>query len=97
MAPALEVGDYIAISTAAYGFSEPKREDVAGVTKLIVSDSISSISCAISCTQVPIGVGFSLVPWKPVIEQRIGQTMTAVIRGNGVSWELGRQRGASVM
>ena len=43
------------------------------------------------------GMGFSLVPWKPVIEQRLGQTMTAVIRGNGVSWEFGRQRGPSVV
>jgi hypothetical protein len=23
------------------------------------------------------GMGFSLVPWKPVIEQRLGQTMAA--------------------
>ena len=43
------------------------------------------------------GMGFSLVPWKPVIEQRLGQTMTAVIRGSGVSWEFGRQRGPSVV
>jgi len=43
------------------------------------------------------GMGFSLVPWKPVIEQRLGQTMTAVIRGNGASWEFGRQRGPSVV
>lgn len=42
------------------------------------------------------GMGFSLVPWKPVIEQRLGQTMTAVVHGGGVSWELGRQRGPSV-
>ena len=42
------------------------------------------------------GMGFSLVPWKPVIEQRLGQTMTAVIRGSNVSWELERQRGISV-
>jgi hypothetical protein len=42
------------------------------------------------------GIGFSLVPWKPVIEQRLGQTMTAVIRGNGASWKFGRQRGSSV-
>jgi hypothetical protein len=41
-------------------------------------------------------VGFSLVPWKPVIEQRLGQTMTATICGGGVSWEFGRQRGPSV-
>ncbi len=42
------------------------------------------------------GMGFSLVPWKPVIEQRLGQTMTAVVRGSGVSWEFGRLRGPSI-
>jgi hypothetical protein len=41
------------------------------------------------------GMGFSLVPWKPVIEQRLGQTMMAVVRGSGVSWEFGRQLGRS--
>jgi len=43
------------------------------------------------------GMGFSLVPWKPVIEQRLGQTMAAVVRGSNVSWELGRQRGPPLM
>lgn len=42
------------------------------------------------------GMSFSLVPWKPVIDQRLGQTMTATVRGNSVSWEIGRQRGPSV-
>lgn len=42
------------------------------------------------------GLGFRLVPWKPVIEQRLGQAMTAVVRGGGVSWEFGRQRGLTV-
>src|SRR3546814_11251755 len=39
------------------------------------------------------GMGFSLVPWKPVIEQRLGQQLAATVRGGGVSWEIGRQRG----
>ena len=39
------------------------------------------------------GMGFSLVPWKPVIEQRLGQQLAATVRGGGVSWEMGRQRG----
>jgi type IV secretory pathway VirD2 relaxase len=39
------------------------------------------------------GMGFSLVPWKPVIEQRLGQQLAATIRGGGVSWEIGRMRG----
>jgi hypothetical protein len=38
----------------------------------------------------------SLVPWKLVIEQRLGQAMTAIVRGNGVSLEFGRQRGPSI-
>jgi hypothetical protein len=42
------------------------------------------------------GTGFSLVPWRPVIEQRLGQTMTAVVRGGNASWEIGRQRGPSI-
>lgn len=39
--------------------------------------------------------GFSLVPWRPVIEQRIGQSMSAIVRGQFVSWEFGRTRGLS--
>ena len=34
------------------------------------------------------GMGFSLVPWKPVIEQRLGQQIAATVRGGGVSWKL---------
>ncbi|MCK4144393.1 relaxase/mobilization nuclease domain-containing protein [Ralstonia nicotianae] len=39
------------------------------------------------------GMGFSLVPWKPVIEQRLGQQLAATVHGGGVSWEIGRQPG----
>ncbi|WP_275547849.1 relaxase/mobilization nuclease and DUF3363 domain-containing protein [Pseudomonas sp. Marseille-Q0931] len=42
------------------------------------------------------GIGFSLVPWKPVIEQKLGRSVSAVIQGNSVSWQLGRQRGPSI-
>ena len=42
------------------------------------------------------GPGFSLVPWRPVIEQRLGASLRAVVRGDGVSWDLGRQRGISL-
>ncbi|QEE24948.1 DUF3363 domain-containing protein [Rhodanobacter glycinis] len=42
------------------------------------------------------GMGFSLVPWKPAIEHRFGQAVSATSRGTGVSWELGRHRGPSV-
>ena len=39
------------------------------------------------------GMGFSLVPWKPVIEQRLGQRLVGTVRGGGVSWEIGRRPG----
>ncbi|HBP5915820.1 TPA: relaxase/mobilization nuclease and DUF3363 domain-containing protein [Pseudomonas aeruginosa] len=42
------------------------------------------------------GMGFSLVPWRPVIEQRLGQQLAATVRGGGVSWEVGRQRSLSI-
>jgi len=42
------------------------------------------------------GKGFSLVPWRPVVEQRLGQQLAATVRGGGVSWEIGRQRGPAV-
>ena len=42
------------------------------------------------------GLGFSLVPWRPVIEQRLGQHVSGVVRGSSVSWDLGRQRGMGV-
>jgi hypothetical protein len=42
------------------------------------------------------GMGFSLVPWRPVIETRLGHQLSAVIRGHSVTWQLGRQRGIGV-
>src|SRR5262249_26012358 len=38
-------------------------------------------------------VGFSLVPWRTFIDKRLGQSVSAVVRGDHVSWELGRDRG----
>jgi hypothetical protein len=41
------------------------------------------------------GKGFSLVPWKPVIEQRLGQKLAVTMRNGGI-WEIGPQRGPSL-
>jgi hypothetical protein len=41
------------------------------------------------------GLGFSLAPWRPVLEQRIGQQLTATLRGDQVTWNFGRQQGLS--
>lgn len=42
------------------------------------------------------GMRFSLVPWKPVIEQRLGQQLAATVHGGGVSWEFGRSRSPAI-
>ena len=39
------------------------------------------------------GAGFRLVPWSAVIADRIGQVVTALTRGDQVSWTLSRRRG----
>lgn len=39
---------------------------------------------------------FVLVPWKPVIEKRLGQELTGVMRAGAIDWQLGRERGLGV-
>ena len=41
------------------------------------------------------GLGFSLVPWRPVLEERLGQAICATLHGDRVIWTFGRQRGLS--
>lgn len=36
---------------------------------------------------------FTLVPWRPVLHRHIGQYVSGVMREDGVSWTIGRQRG----
>ncbi|HET7575699.1 MAG TPA: relaxase/mobilization nuclease RlxS [Sphingomicrobium sp.] len=35
---------------------------------------------------------FTLVPWRPVLERRIGREVSGVMRGRDVSWTFGRER-----
>ena len=40
------------------------------------------------------GLGFSLVPWRPALEQHVGRMVSGVaLPGGDVSWSLGRRRG----
>lgn len=36
---------------------------------------------------------FTLVPWRTVFEQRLGKPVAGVLRGEGISWQFGRDRG----
>lgn len=42
------------------------------------------------------GTGFSLVPWRPLIESRLGLQVTATVHGSETSWQIGRSPGLSV-
>ena len=42
------------------------------------------------------GKGFILVPWKPVLERRLGQLVAATMRETSVSWEFGKQRSMKI-
>jgi type IV secretory pathway VirD2 relaxase len=39
------------------------------------------------------GLGFSLVPWQPVLDKRLDQHVSGVMRESGVDWTFGRKRG----
>jgi type IV secretory pathway VirD2 relaxase len=40
------------------------------------------------------GLGFRLVPWQPILENRVGQFMTGIQRDSGgIDWEFGKRRG----
>jgi hypothetical protein len=36
---------------------------------------------------------FTLVPWRPVLERQLGQTVSGVMRTDGIGWRFGRGRG----
>jgi type IV secretory pathway VirD2 relaxase len=43
------------------------------------------------------GLGFSLVPWSPMMERRLGQEVSGVLRAGGdVDWTFGRKRGLGI-
>lgn len=66
------------------------RQRVAGIYR-------RSVMLASGCyAMLDDGMGFSLVPWRPVVEQRLGQQLSATVRSGAVSWEIGRQRRLSI-
>jgi hypothetical protein len=40
------------------------------------------------------GLGFQLVPWRPALEQKLGQQVSGtMLPGGSVDWSFGRKRG----
>ena len=42
------------------------------------------------------GMGFTLVPWRPVVERRLGQQVSAIMRGQSITWQLERGRSIAI-
>jgi hypothetical protein len=43
------------------------------------------------------GLGFQLVPWRPALEQKLGQHVSGTMTpGGGVDWSFGRKRGINI-
>jgi type IV secretory pathway VirD2 relaxase len=36
---------------------------------------------------------FTLVPWRPVLDQQVGKSVSGILRGDEINWDLGRRRG----
>ena len=39
---------------------------------------------------------FALVPWRPVLERHLGKQVAGAVRGDSISWSIGRERGPSI-
>jgi len=39
---------------------------------------------------------FTLVPWRPALERQVGKSVSGLMRSDGISWTVGRQRGPSM-
>ncbi|MBI1206838.1 MAG: DUF3363 domain-containing protein [Azospirillum sp.] len=39
---------------------------------------------------------FTLVPWRPVLDRHLGKQVAGIMRGEGISWTIGRRRGINV-
>lgn len=35
---------------------------------------------------------FTLVPWRPILDRHVGKTVSGLMRGDGISWTIGRSR-----
>ena len=39
---------------------------------------------------------FTLVPWRPVLDREFGKPVRGIVRGDSISWTIGRQRGPGI-
>jgi type IV secretory pathway VirD2 relaxase len=68
---------------------QPIREGQRVHGKLVGSAQLASGRFAM----IDDGLGFSLAPWRPMLEKQMGRQVVGVMRGGVVSWRLGRALG----
>ena len=71
---------------------QPIREGQTVRGKLLGSAQLASGRFAM----IDDGVGFSLVPWRRVLDKEIGRYVMGVMRGGDISWQLGRAIGLGI-
>jgi type IV secretory pathway VirD2 relaxase len=71
---------------------QPIHEGQAVRGKLLGSAELASGRYAM----IDDGLGFSLVPWRPVLDKEIGNEVMGVMRGGDISWQLGRAIGLGI-
>jgi type IV secretory pathway VirD2 relaxase len=71
---------------------QPIREGQAVRGKLVGSAQLASGRFAM----IDDSLGFSLVPWRPVLEKEIGRQVMGVMRGGDISWQLERVVGLGI-
>jgi len=66
--------------------SLPRGQPVEGIYRRTVS--LASEKLAL----IERSRDFSLVPWRPVLDRHLGQQVSGIISGDGVTWNFGRTR-----
>jgi len=64
----------------------PERGTVSGVYRQSVQLASGKFAVIAKSRE------FSLVPWRPALEDKLGKPVSGLIRGSGISWTVGRQR-----
>jgi type IV secretory pathway VirD2 relaxase len=71
---------------------QPIREGQTVRGKLLGSAQLASGRFAM----IDDGLGFSLVPWRPMLQKNIGCEVMGVMRGGDISWQVGRAIGFGI-
>ncbi|WP_411194513.1 MULTISPECIES: DUF3363 domain-containing protein [Rhodopseudomonas] len=83
----ISTGSALAASRALPFRAAADGETVQGVFKQTVQLSSGKFALVENAHE------FTLVPWRPVIDNQLGREVMGVVQGGSVSWQLGRKRG----